>query len=42
MLCDHLEGLGGVGGGREIHEGGDLCILMVDSHCCMAETNITL
>ena len=21
---------------------GDICILMVDSHCCMAETNTTL
>ena len=42
MLCDDLEGGDGVGGGREVQEGGDICILMADSHCCMAETNITL
>ena len=30
------------GGGREIQEGGDIYILMADSHCCMAETNTTL
>ena len=42
MLCDDLEGGDGVGGGREVQEGGDICILMSDSHCCMAETNITL
>ena len=23
-------------------EGGDTCILMAESHCCMAETNTTL
>ena len=34
-------GWGGVLGG-EIQEGGDICILMADSHCCMAETNTTL
>ena len=42
MLCDDLVGGDGVGGGREVQEGGDICILMADSHCCMAETNITL
>ena len=31
----------GVGWGwREAHQGGDICILVVDSHCCPAETNI--
>ena len=28
----------GVGGGREVQEGGDICIPMADSCCCMAET----
>ena len=42
MLCDDLEGGDGVGGRREVQEGGNICILMSDSHCCMAETNITL
>ena len=42
MLCDNLEGWDGVGGGREVQEGGDISILMADSHCCMAETNTTL
>ena len=26
MLCDNLEGLDGMGGGREVQQGGDLCI----------------
>ena len=42
MLCDNLEGWDGVGGGREVQEGGDISILVADSHCCMAETNTTL
>ena len=29
-------------GGRAVQEGGDIGILMVESHCCMAETNTTL
>ena len=29
-------------GGKEVQEGGDIFILMFDSHCCMAETNTTL
>ena len=31
-------------GGREAQEEGNICIhiLIVDSHCCMAETNTTL
>ena len=37
MLYDNLEGWNGVGGGREVQEGGDICILMADS-CCMAES----
>ena len=42
MLCDNLEGWDGVGGEREVQEGGDICILMTASHCCTPETNITL
>ena len=38
MLCDNLGRWDGVGGGREVQEGGDICILMVDSHSYMAET----
>ena len=30
MLCDNLEGWDGVGGGKEIQEGGDICIPMAD------------
>ena len=30
------------GGWRETQKGGDMCIIMTDSHCCMAETNTTL
>ena len=29
----------GEGGGKEIQEGGDICIPMADSCECMAETN---
>ena len=32
MLCDDLEG-------REVPEGGDICIHTADSHCCTTETN---
>ena len=31
MLCDNLEGWNGVGGGREVQQEGDICILMTDS-----------
>ena len=32
MLCDNLEGWDGVGGGRDVQEGGDiyLCLIHVD------------
>ena len=34
-------GAGGWGGqGREAREGGDICVLVADSHHCMAETKI--
>ena len=31
-----------MGRGREVPEGGHLCIFKADSHCCTAETNATL
>ena len=31
MLWDNLEGVNGVGGGKEVQEGGDICIPMADS-----------
>ena len=31
VLCDNVEGWDGVGGGREVQEGGDICIPMADS-----------
>ena len=42
MFCDNLEGWNVVGGGREAQEGGNKCIPIADSCCCMAETNTTL
>ena len=42
MLCDNLEGRGGVGGGRESPEGGNIGIPAADSCWWMAETNTTL
>ena len=42
MFCDDLEGWDGVGGGREVQEGGDICDLMADSRHCMAEANTIL
>ena len=38
VLCDKLEGWNGEDGGREVQEGGDICIPMADSTQCMAET----
>ena len=31
VLCDNLEGWDGVGGGRNIQEGGDICLPVADS-----------
>ena len=42
MICDNLEGWDGVRDRREAQKGGDICILVADSHCCMAETKTTL
>ena len=35
-------GWDGMRGGREIQEGGDICILMADLYWCMQETNTIL
>lgn len=42
LPCDDLEGWGGVGGLGKVLEGGDMCILMVDPYCCIAEVNTIL
>ena len=42
VLCDNREGWHAVGGGRQVQEGGNVCILTADSCRCMAETNTTL
>ena len=36
ILCDNIE-WGGVGVGWEVQEEVNICILMADSHCFMAE-----
>ena len=41
-LYDNLEDWHRVGRWGEVQKVRDVCILMADSHCCMAETNITL
>ena len=38
MLYDDL----GEWGGKEVQEGGVICIHIVDSLCCIAENNTTL
>ena len=37
-LCINLEGRDGAGDGREVQEGGDICIPMADSCCSLTET----
>ena len=39
VFHDNLEGWDGVEGGREVPEGGDICLPMNDSCWCMAEIN---
>ena len=39
MLCSDLERWDGGRGGREVHEGGDICIHAADLLPCTAETN---
>ena len=38
-VCVCIKGWDGVEGGREVPEGGGICILMIDSHCYAAETS---
>ena len=42
MLCDNLDGWDRVGGQGEVQEGEDICMLMADSLCCIAEANTIL
>ena len=42
VFCDNLQGWDAVAGGSKFQEGGDICVLMADSHCCTAETNTAL
>ena len=42
MLCGDPDGWDGEGGGREVQEGGDICIHIADSLRCTAETDTTL
>ena len=39
ILCNTWRGGVGWGVGREVQEGGDICMLMMDSRCCMTEAN---
>ena len=32
VFCDYLEGWDGLGGGREVQEGGGICMPMIDSY----------
>ena len=42
QLCISLEGWDEEGGGREVQKGGDICVTMAGSCCCMAETHTKL
>ena len=42
MLWDDLDVWDGVGGGREVQEGGDIGVHVADSLCCTAKMKITL
>ena len=42
MLCNDLEEWGGVGGGREAQDEGDIATFIADSCCCTEEINTTL
>ena len=42
MLCGSLEGWDGVGDGRGVQEGGDLCVSVADLCGCVAEANTIL
>ena len=38
-LCINLEGQDGVGDGREVQKGGDICIYITDSYWGLTENN---
>ena len=38
MIYDNIVGWDGVESGKEVQDGGDICIPVADS-CCMAESN---
>ena len=38
-LCINLEGWDGEGDGKEVQEGGDVCVAVADSCGCLSETN---
>ena len=40
--CSVMTSRGGMRGGRVALEGGDICIHVADSRCCIAETNTAL
>ena len=42
QLLKEIKVRGGMGCGHEAQEGGDICMIMADLHCCMAETNTIL
>ena len=42
IFCDNLERWHGVGLGKEVKEGEDMCIPMADSCLCISETNTIL
>ena len=42
MLCDDLSGQDGCGVRQRLKRKGGICIHIVDSRCCIAETNTTL
>lgn len=41
MLYDNLQERDGLGSEKDVQEGGDVCTLMADSHCCKTETKTT-
>ena len=38
-LCNNLEGMYGEGDGKEVQEGGNICVPTADSCWCLAENN---
>lgn len=42
VSCSVMTWKGDMVRGREAQEGGDICIIMAELHCCVAETNTIL